>query len=119
MMMGEVKTSETSVYFKETTQHYIAEECHIHNYCLSKIISQKVASLLNIMYTVAYLDEKCHVGMLTTSVVITGNLLQIRQKFRKYILQTSANSLENLKHIVSTDAHELWEPSAHVLFAIR
>jgi hypothetical protein len=86
MMMGEVKISETSIYFKETTQHYIPEECHIHNYCLSKISFQKVTSLLNMMYTVAYLDEKYHVGMLTTSVVITGNLLQIRQKFRRYIL---------------------------------
>jgi hypothetical protein len=29
-MMEAVRTSETSVYFNETTRHYMAEGCHIH-----------------------------------------------------------------------------------------
>jgi hypothetical protein len=29
----EVRTSETSTYFKETTRRYIPEGCHLHTHC--------------------------------------------------------------------------------------
>jgi hypothetical protein len=37
LMMEAVYTSETSVYFKKTTQHYIPEGCGLHTYCCENL----------------------------------------------------------------------------------
>jgi hypothetical protein len=41
LMMEAVSTSELSVYFHETTRHYITEGCHLHIRHLENLTSHK------------------------------------------------------------------------------
>jgi hypothetical protein len=55
LMMGAIHTSETSVYFNETTRRYILESCHLHtsHTLVAKwfIIYEKVIYMRMIKYT--------------------------------------------------------------------